>query len=393
MPSVVREHEVLRVTAVVHGKDKAKAAGAARREVLFWAQKRSGGRLPKHAWEFQEFDYLSGGRNSATVRIENNDTDIWAIRADDPDKTVPGRSWTTEVVVGLTAGKPCQFSARLLASTSEDNLDIEPHTPGFVQQVTEKCLLSRGPIDLSAEPWLIESESDAERLVELLVDPSRNLPVFVITVPEDATDPNTPFLDAAALARAVLGTGQVVIVPAAHTWALTSRFGRQRSVFGGAVRSYLAGFADDASPYSHRLVLREQISTAESAQQCVRWMKTFAAAESIRRTRLGTDVVAFTTIRNASLQLSQARLELEVASDSQILDAAIARIKALEENLISANDAETFLLDDPPKRNSVRRLSEFSSFSTKLRNAVRYLTPIFNYLLHGVSSATGATNS
>jgi hypothetical protein len=346
MPSVVREHEVLRVTALVHGKDTAKAAAAARREVLFWAQKRSGGRLPPDAWEFQDFDYLSGGRNSAAVRIEKNETDIWAIRADDPDKTVPGRSWTTEVVVGLAADKPCQFSARLLASTSEDDLDIEPHTPGLVQQVAEKCVLSRGPIDLSAEPWLIESEADAERLGELLVEPSRKLPVFVMTVPEDAADPNTPILDAAALARAVLGTGQVVIVPAAHTWALTSRFGRQRSVFGGAVRSYLAGFADDVSPYSHRLVLREQISSTDSALLCVRWMKLLAAAESIRRTRLGTDVVAFTTIRNASLQLSQARLEQEGASDTRKLEAATARIKALEENLKSSSDSETFLLDE-----------------------------------------------
>ncbi|WP_375762483.1 hypothetical protein ACE10W_37290 [Bradyrhizobium sp. B025] len=346
MPSVVREHEVLRIAAVVHGKDKAKAAAAARREVLFWAQKRSGGRLPNHAWEFEEFDYLSGGRNSAVVRIENNETDIWAIRADDPDKTVPGRSWTTEVVVGLAADKPCQFSARLLASTSEDNLAIEPHTPGFVQQVAEKCILSRGPIDLSAEPWLIESEADAERLVELLIDPSRNLPVFVMTVPEDAEDPNVPILDATTLARAVLGIGQIVIVPAAHTWALTSRFGRQRSVFGGAVRAYLAGFSDDASPYSHRLVLREQISTVESARQCVRWMKSFAAAESIRRTRLGTDVLAFTAIRNASLQLSQARLEQEGASDTQKLEAATARIKVLEENLRSLGDSEAFLLDE-----------------------------------------------
>jgi hypothetical protein len=34
MPKVVREHEILRVAAVVHGKDQMKSAEAARHEVL-----------------------------------------------------------------------------------------------------------------------------------------------------------------------------------------------------------------------------------------------------------------------------------------------------------------------------------------------------------------------
>ena len=122
MPKVVREHEVLRVAAIVHGKDKTRSAEEARREVLAWAQNRRGGHLPDAAWAFQDFEYFSGGRNSVAVRIKRNDSDIWAIRADDPDKLVPGRVWTTEVLVGLTNVSPCNFSARLLVSTSEGNL-------------------------------------------------------------------------------------------------------------------------------------------------------------------------------------------------------------------------------------------------------------------------------
>ena len=137
----------------------------------------------------------------------DNDADIWAIRADDPDKNVPGRVWTTEVVVGLASDKPCNFSARLLVSTSEDELEIEPHTPGFVQQVAEKCVLSRGPIDLSAEPWLIESDDDAEGLIELIIDQNRTLPLFVLTVAEGSADPKRPLLDAPASRVQRLGSG------------------------------------------------------------------------------------------------------------------------------------------------------------------------------------------
>ena len=234
MPRVVREFEILRVSATIFGKDSAQNANTARNEILRWAENRSGGRLPAEAWKFENFEYFSGGRNSVGVRLQNEYSDVWAIRADDPDKNVAGRIWTTEVTVGLMVGQAPRFSVRLLASTHEDELDIEPHTPGLVQQVAENCSLSRGPQQITAEPWLIESEGDAVQLAELLVDTNRKLPAFVLTVPEDSKDANKPFVDPGALARATLGNGFVVVLPAAHTWTLTERFGKQRSVFGGA---------------------------------------------------------------------------------------------------------------------------------------------------------------
>src|SRR5262249_228555 len=96
-----------------------------------------------------------------------------AIRADDPDKCVPGRVWTTEVVVGLTNDKPCNFSTRLLVSTLEDELEIEPHTPGFMQQVAEKCALSRGrrfatqPFNSNSSSWKRRGRATPRNLKQL----------------------------------------------------------------------------------------------------------------------------------------------------------------------------------------------------------------------------------
>lgn len=120
MAGAVREHEVLRIAATVHGKDTEKAAGDARREVLAWAQNRCGGRLPREAWECESFEYLAGGRNSLGVRLRTDDADIWGIRAEDPDKQVAGRIWTTEVIIGAFAGQRARFSTRQLVSTSEE---------------------------------------------------------------------------------------------------------------------------------------------------------------------------------------------------------------------------------------------------------------------------------
>ena len=62
MPRVVREHEILRVAATIHGNDKAKSAEAARREVLTWAQNRSGGRLPEKAWNLRIQLFIRGAQ-------------------------------------------------------------------------------------------------------------------------------------------------------------------------------------------------------------------------------------------------------------------------------------------------------------------------------------------
>lgn len=346
---VVREFEILRVSATIFGKDSTKNAEIARKEVLRWAQNRSGGRLPPEAWNFENFEYLSGGRNSVGVRLRNEDSDIWAIRADDPDKNVAGRIWTTEVTVGLMVGQAPRFSLRLLASTQEEELDIEPHTPGLVQQVAESCALSRGSQQITTRPWLIETEADAVQLAEVLVDPYRKFPAFVLTVPEDSKEPHKPLIDAETLARATIGNGFVVILPAAHTWALTERFGKQRSVFGGAVRTYLPGFTPDANPYAHRLVIGDHVSTSDGAAQCMRWMRSLAATESIRRILLGRDVLAFAAIRNASLQVRQQQLKKEGASESEQLATANARIEALERE-VSDQNASLGYFDEEHKR-------------------------------------------
>jgi hypothetical protein len=333
MQKSVREHEILRVAATISGEYAAKPANAARREVLAWAERRSGGRLPKEAWEHQSFEHFSGGRNSIGVRIESDGADIWAIRADDPDKNVPGRIWTTEVVVGTLINQPRRFSARLLASTSEDQLDIEPHVPGFVQQVADNCGLARGAYALTAEPKIVNSFAEAESLCEMMIDPNRKLPLFALTVPEDWVDQTTPLVNAISLARATLGIALVVVIPAAFTWLLTEHFGKQRSVFGGAARVYLPGFAEEASPYNHRLFLADHLLTHDGPAQCTRWMRMLAANESVRQTLIGDEVLAFAAIRNSSLKLTQQRLANEGASDVEQLQAAELRIATLEKQV------------------------------------------------------------
>jgi len=363
---VVREHEILRVSGWIPGDDKTKAAETAIEEILKWAQKRSGGQLPQEAWARQSFDHNLGGRNSDGIRLQSGQSDIWAIRADDPDRDIAGRVWTTEVVVGQLPNQPPKFSARLLVSTPEAELAVEPHTPGFVQQLTESCGLVSGLRLLLPQQMQIESEVDAEDFIQFLVDPNRQLPVFVITL-EDESEHDHSTLNVAALSRAMLGLAHVALVYPQPAWKLTSRFGKFKSVFGGAARIYLPGFSEDADPYHHRLVLADQIATAEGAARCTRWIRQLVADESIRRSRLGREVLPFAAVRNASLQLRQETLKNEDASTSEQLAAANERIEALEKRVDEHIEENEYFADEFEKERKRAEAAEVQAQNTAYR--------------------------
>ncbi|MGJ5149654.1 hypothetical protein [Bradyrhizobium sp. HKCCYLR1023] len=364
---VVREHEILRVAAVIPDELTAAPADVARDQVLAWTEKRSGGRLPKEAWGHQEFEHFSGGRNSLGARIVTNTADIWAIRAEDPDKHIPGRIWTTEVVVGTLQGQQPRFSVRLLASTHEDNLDIEPHVPGLVQQVITRCGLMRGNYALSDSPSEISSARDANLLCTRMTDPNRDFPLLVLSVPEDSDDQLTPLVDAESLSKATLGIAEVVVLPAEYTWIITETFGKQRSVFGGAARAYLPGFRDDSSPYDHRLILADQLKTVDGPVRCARWMRTLAASESIRRASLGKEVLAFSAIRNSSLQLKQTLLANEGASDVLQLEAAQLRISSLEKQIDDEKMSQEYFASEHSKAEQRAQAAEAQQRASAFR--------------------------
>lgn len=333
----VRERELLRVAAALSGTDAVAAASAARSEVLTWAAKQVGDQLPAAAAEGRSFDHLRGGRTCLGASFSDDRRALWALRVDRPDANVAQRTWTTEVVIGYaqTSG-PALFSLRLLVSTPEEFLPIEPAVPGLVRQVNSVCGLQQGDVRIDGLPWFINSQTDAMDLVRKLSSPSRSMPYLVCSVAEGESSPR---LDARLLAKATLGIAKVVVVPSVHTWVLTEQLGKLRSVYNGAVRAYMPGFSLDANPYAHRLFFIEPSDDerARSTQKALRWL---VASESLRRLRLGDDVVAFSAVRESSLDFERQRLQRAGSSDAEQLKAAQIQIEALKDDL-ERSKAET----------------------------------------------------
>jgi len=337
-PRRLREQEILRIAAELTIDDPPKAVFDAREQVLHWAQNKVIGRLPEQAWEHSSFEHFSSGRLCAVVRLNSDERDIWSLRIEDPDKSVAGRTWTTEVTIVLAStAQPASFTLRLVVGTPEEALVIEPHVPGVVRQLIARPGLFAGKYRLYDRPFVIKTAHSIELLMNALVDPNRKVPIIALSVPSDASDPDQPLLDAKTLAQACAGLAVVVVIPAAFTWSLTEEFGKQLSVYEGAARVYLPGFTEDANPFGgHELVLPPKVMAPTWPTAALTRLRWIAANGSVRRLVLGRDVIAFASLKAEEIQQRQTRLAQSGASEHEQLEAAQEMLKLVEAQLAEA---------------------------------------------------------
>lgn len=331
MPRAAIEREVLRVAADLAAADPA-AFAEARRQALAWAEARAGGRLPPAAWEGAAFEHLAGGRVTLAERAEIEGVELWALRADDPDKTVAQRVWTVEVALARTEAR-ARLGLRLMVNSPEEELDILPAVPGLVLQMAAAPGLRTDGRALAAEPWRIDGAAATEALIALLEDPGRRLPVIVASGDQRSGDPDAPLIDAAELAKAAAGLAHVAVLPAAETFRLTEAFGKLRSVYFGAVRLYWPGFGPAADPYAHPLILDGRLREDPAAVAAE--LRRAVARESLRRLRLDADLPRFETLRAAARR--EAALALAQGAGEEERRAALEdRLEALEAALALA---------------------------------------------------------
>jgi hypothetical protein len=336
------EQEILRVVASLPEGNGNSILIPTRRQVLAWAQNKTPGILPQAAWEYKTFERLAGGRSCSAAHLESSDEDVWSLRIEDPDKTVAGRIWTTEINVSSGPGIDIsRFTLRLSVSTTEERIDIEPHVPGVVLQIANAAGLWSGNYKLLDRPLRIKNSDGAEILFRALLDSARKVPIIAVSVPEGSGQNAEPLLDAKVLARACAGLAIVVVLAPEVSWLLTERFGKQLSVYNGAARVYLPGFTEDANPFGgHELLLPHGFENPDVATRALTRLRWIAAAGSVRRTQLGTDLLAFSAIKAQELQRRQIALQHSGATAQEQLDAANTRILLLQNQLEESRNYE-----------------------------------------------------
>lgn len=117
------------------------------------------------------------------------------------------------------------------------------------------------PIDGKA--WQVANEEDIHAFRDFLAHPSRRLPVYLLTEPDErdlGLRVRRYLLDEGHLAQKLQGLGHVVTMRAEATFRWTELVGKPWSAFRGAVRTYRPGLQFSDDPFSaHPLALANRV--------------------------------------------------------------------------------------------------------------------------------------
>jgi hypothetical protein len=357
---------VISITAQLAGELKY-AVGEARAIVLRWLQSRVG-TLPAEAWAGNDFEHMAPGRFAAAVRVELPTGFYWALRCDDPDKSVPGRTWTTEVSIAVANGV-ATLGVRLVVSVLDGMPDYEPSIPSFVRQIANDPGMLRNGRPVRRDAMLVDSSAQLDNLLRLLVDPRRRNPVFLIA--QDEASSRTS-IDGNFLASKCLGTAHVVVLTSQQASELTRQVGKTLSVFNGAVRTYRAAFSFDDDPYRHPLAVAQQINSWNGIGPVAfaTMLVQTAATNSIRLHDNPAEFPPFTKVKQVALQTrrTQPSPDLDFPALLALAEEELAEkqrdIEALESLLSELDSARSQQTD---------RVGELEAANAFLRSRVAQL--------------------
>ena len=363
--SLIRQ--VVSITADVLGDDRPKSIQEAKLKILRWLSVRVG-ELPREAWDGKPFEHMTPGRFAAGVSIDFGEGEYWAVRCDDPDKAVPGRTWTTEVSLARH-GEHSKFGIRLIVATSEAEPSYSPSIPSIVRQLCESPGLSRNGRVLSPAPIVIDTADKLDGFIDLLLDPRRKNPVFALSLDEDETDPAKAQIDAHNVAARCLGIAHTVVVTGPQAFQLSDTLGKAFSVFRGAVRTYRPGMSLDDDPFRHPLAMAAQIKEWQGVGPAafVNTLVWTAARNSSISNDEARDLPPFTKAKQIALQTQR-----ELAQNESDYPALLALADGeLSEKQREIESLESMLIEEEQKRQEAEsRANELASANVFLRNRV-----------------------
>lgn len=303
---------------------------AARREAIRWIRNRTGGSLPRNAWEGHSFSKEVGTQRAEAIRLSDT---FWAATHTDADKNVAQRSWITEFDIRLAPKQEnvVLFGCRLTCTTLGENPAYTRSVPGIVRQIIDN---TGGVVDgraASTSAWYVRNECEVDELVAFLTKPDRQRAVIIVSSDSDGKT----LVPADDLAKSLIGMSHVVDISSEASYILTDQVGREFSVFGGAIRTYRTGFSPDADePFTHPLATPGRIVSWVDETQTFseflidRTVKEFLSSRHIRK-----EVRSFASVRAEFNKQERDRLLEEGASDSELLKVAEDEVSDLRGNV------------------------------------------------------------
>lgn len=297
------------MSSALHSPENRKQARTA---ILDWAgnarywREGWGNSIPDKAYDGQPFDASDEG-----VHIEvraDKDSELWCFRVEHDDVRDEAREWCLEAFVA-DRGSYDELGVRVFCKPGAPVRFVPSSTPALVKTFIQRHQLVDDGSPVT--PTCMEAEDDASfnRFIDLLLSRERRLPVVALSQGQ-ATRNGGYALNLDQCARALQGFAHVVALPEEQTYWLSDELGRELSVYGGAVRTYMPGFNAEVDPRDHPLQLAERIEQGGphsydqalarrlrahtvSPERLAQWPERPAVHEVARRTGLrAPDVVA-----------------------------------------------------------------------------------------------------
>jgi len=346
-------------------------------DILRWMNNRAGRRLPDAAWQRKSFELADiGAQRTAAVALAT--PKYWAARLDDADKSVPLRTWVTEIGVGLDVNDQVLFGARLICASRGEDVPFDRTIPGFVRGI-----ISVGGAELDAEPIvdaprIISTEADVEWLVRLIERPDRIADVIVFSLPDGETSQSVTAANASGVASKTMGAAHTVVLTGPASLHLTDRIGKELSVFRQAVRTYKPGFTGwQDVPSRHPIAMAQRIKLWPDGgpAEFERWLIAQTLASSVHGMDRDDRLPAFTTVRQLAAQSERERARSAGGSNAELLKLYEADNAKLAAELIEQKELYDGLLSvaGTERESAQNEAEEAKSQNFALRSRIRTL--------------------
>lgn len=270
-------------------------------------------------------------KSDGELSIETDGQAIWSFRLDDRRSMEAGAIWRVEATL-LRQPRPA-ISLRLMQVRSNEEAPppVASGVPQVVATIAKEVGLEDAGIALLGTAVRLSDEKMALWLAQLLQNPSRTQPVVVISGSVDVS--------ADRLAARLAGVAHVVCIDTGVSDQLIRRFGRDRAVYGHAVRLYRPGFTIEADSARHTVWILK-------GTQLPKWLATDifedACTISLESGDLDERAPSFETVRNhlvaqriasSEQRLDALRQQLESIASSK--DEQIGKLQAIRSELES----------------------------------------------------------
>jgi hypothetical protein len=260
------------------------------RDVLLKTVEKKFGALPKEARQHQPYETPDG-----RVRIiaDQDNTNIWAIRYSEPDKSKAGRDWIVECLSVVFDGQ-VHFSLRLSCFSESYDFTFLPSTPGPLKEVTSQMQAHVGDLTMSPHVRVIGDDANVSDLQKELEHKDRWWNTIVVS---ECKNPNRG-IDIDALQRNLLGCANIYFLPEAHEFDFVEAVGDEHRVYGGAARSFRPRFRAGETQSTANPVIRAPWKTNDFfSERALHILSLDAFETSTRRIALNRDAPGFADAR------------------------------------------------------------------------------------------------